>query len=140
MIRILFLDDMEARHAAVSKVLPDNAHVSVDYVWTAEQAIEALSKTDYTTVFLDHDLSEDDILMLPGGKSKVPTGMDVVHHILTMKVPPHNVVIHSMNGPAAEAMYWKLQGHPIRLNEPSLLGRSMTVTRVPFPSLIARLR
>lgn len=65
-----------------------------------------------------------------GGKTKVPTGMDVVDHILKMERPPPEVVVHSCNGPAREEMVARLLTHPAKIK----------VTGIPFPSLILALK
>lgn len=124
--RILFLDDMNERHEAFQKTVG----VPVDHVFTAAWAIKMLKEEKYDQVFLDHDLSIDDILVAPGEPTKEPTGMDVVDHILTMEEPPAEVVVHSANPAAADRMGQKLREHPAGIR----------VLVQAFPTLIASLR
>lgn len=128
--RVLFLDDMEWRHSEFRRISENLGNVRVEHAYTASQAMELLSSGKFDQVFLDHDLSEEDVMVAPGGATIAPTGMDVVEHILRMEVPPTHVVVHSCNGPAAAAMHVRLETHP-------LIQR---VTRVPFPSLVRLVR
>lgn len=84
---ILFLDDMENRHREFERFARGrNGHVIIQ-VHTAEEAIKLLQTMKFDQVFLDHDLSHEDIMVKVGEPSKVPTGMTVVDHILTMEEP-----------------------------------------------------
>ncbi len=112
MINALFLDDMDYRHSEFSRIVDHMPNVYVTKVYTASAAIDALSGEHFDQVFLDHDLCSRDIMMVPGADSVAATGMDVVDHILTMPKPPPQVVIHSMNLPAATRMAQKLESHP----------------------------
>lgn len=94
------------------------------HVWTAAKAIEALESQAYDQVFLDHDLSESDIMVEVGGPSSVPTGMEVVDHIAKSGLKIPQVVIHSCNGPAALEM------------ERRLLESGLNVQRCAFPILM----
>jgi len=123
--RILFLDDMEQRHTEFIKATLGRGHVVVQ-VWTASDAIRQLNTGKFDQVFLDHDLSEDDIMIKVGAKSKVRTGMDVVDHILEMDPPPPEVIVHSCNGPAALQMAYRLAEHPAKI----------AVKRLAFPELL----
>jgi len=129
-IKILFLDDMEERHKSFEETIElydDSPRYEIDHVYTAYDAVEKIRATRYDQVFLDHDLSEDDIMIEPNAVSKEPTGMDVVDHIMTMEHPPSWIVIHSCNEPAAQLMQRKLNEHPAGIR----------VTRQAFPWLIA---
>src|SRR5690606_2973804 len=108
---VLFLDDMEERHKAFMNKHGMQDDVRIWQARSAFEAIEILKKIrdhgrQFTQVFLDHDLSLDDIMCLPGGPSKVPTGMDVVDFICGMKFGerPLAAIVHSMNEPAARVM------------------------------------
>lgn len=130
---LLFLDDDHSRHAQFRERADElgyGAKYKMIYVHTAAEAIEALQahEGELIQAFLDHDLSEDDIMVAVGGSSKVPTGMAVVDHILTMKRPPVSVTVHSYNGPAAVEMCARL----------SELG-TIDVRRVPFASLLLKM-
>lgn len=128
--RVLFLDDMEWRHAEFLRVLGTREDVEVHRAWTAEQAISLLRERRFDRVFLDHDLSDSDIMCGVGEQTHAPTGMDVVDHILSMEDPPRSAVVHSCNAPAAAVMHVRLEGHPAGIR----------VTRCPFPFLLQALR
>lgn len=129
--RILFLDDMEHRHKEflrLSNMIPPHDHEIVQ-VWSAKQAIDKLKSETFDQVFLDHDLSEDDIMVKVGEKTKVQTGMDVVDFILKMEKPPMDVIVHSCNGPAAWQMSLRLSEHPAKIR----------VRKLAFPELLRAL-
>ena len=131
MASILFLDDMEDRHREFMRAVRGThayAHAVVR-VYTARDAIKALESQRFDQVFLDHDLSLDDIMIKVGADSKVPTGMQVVDHILKMEHPPGHVVVHSCNGPAAREMEDRLRESTVA-----------KVDRIPFPDLLSRIR
>jgi CheY-like chemotaxis protein len=130
---VLFLDDDHERHWQFRtriEALGYRKHHRMLYVFSAAEAIEALDAHagDIVQAFLDHDLSEDDILIEVGAPSKVPTGMTVVDHILTMPRPPAAVVVHSYNHTAAVVMC-------ARLGERGTID----VKRIPFSQLLAQL-
>ena len=113
---VLFLDDMEERHKAFVNRFGMNDKLRIWQVRTAGEAIHLLNRFNkhgwvFTQVFLDHDLSLEDIMCPPGGPSKVPTGMDVVDRIceLPLKSQPPAAFVHSMNEPAAAEMVRRLQ-------------------------------
>ena len=98
-MRILFLDDDGLRHDRFrSMVAPSH---SVRYVWTAEEAIEALLTDSFDIACLDHDL---------GGKQFVPsegaeaTGYTVAKAIAEMDRKPAQVIVHSFNAVGAQNM------------------------------------
>lgn len=127
---VLFLDDMAWRHSEFKRVTENLNGAMVTHAHTAAEAIERLSLVAFDQVFLDHDLSEEDVMVPVGEASRVPTGMSVVDHILTMDSPPQDVVIHSCNEPAARAMQQRLLLHHTGIKR---------VLRVPFPELLRRL-
>lgn len=117
---VLFLDDMEVRHQSFMKKF-GMQDVRIWQARSATEAIEILKRARdqgqyFAQVFLDHDLSLDDIMCPPGGPSKVPTGMDVVDFICGMKFgeQPRIAIVHSMNEPAARIMVSKLNGAVVR--------------------------
>ncbi|HET9627749.1 MAG TPA: cyclic-phosphate processing receiver domain-containing protein [Kofleriaceae bacterium] len=130
---VLFLDDDHSRHALFrerAEELGYGSRYKMLYVYSAAQAIEALQahEGELIRAFLDHDLSEADIMVAVGAPSQVPTGMTVVEHILTMKQPPVAVTVHSYNEAAAVEMCARL----------SELG-TIDVRRVPFAVLLHKL-
>lgn len=142
--KILFLDDMPERFAALADVTSHRDDLQITWAISAAEAIECLSCIEYDQVFLDHDLSLDDIMCAPGDpNAKVPTGMAVVDHILTMERPPPHVIVHTHNTPASMEMARRLDDHPINAHlsaHPTMLGPWMQVTRLPFAELIRQLR
>ncbi len=126
MAKILFLDDMGWRHSEFTRRTDRDPGMKVWQAHTAKGAIELLKSEKFDQVFLDHDLSEDDIMIKVGEQGKAPTGMDVVDFILTMEDPPPDVIVHSCNGPAAWEMVIRLERHPTKIK----------VRKIPFPQLI----
>lgn len=130
---VLFLDDDHNRHrhfrARVAELGWGERH-RILYVFSAAEAIQALRdhEGDIAQAFLDHDLSEADILVAPGAPTKVPTGMAVVDHILTMQRPPVAVTVHSLNFDAATEMCARLAKLP-----------TVAVRRVPFVQMLAQI-
>lgn len=122
---IVFLDDMHARHETFMTHAP-TSQFRIWHVYSASAAIREIERRKPTQVFLDHDLTEQDIMSEVGQETAAPTGMAVVEHILRMESPPMDVVIHSCNGPAAEEMERRLLSHPAGIK----------VRRIPFPYLI----
>lgn len=129
MVNVLFLDDMEWRHLEFAKVVDHMSDVWLSKAYTAGAAIELLGLSHFDQVFLDHDLSEEDVMIAVDAPSAVPTGMTVVDHILTMSRPPTQVVVHSCNTPAACKMVSRLEGHPA----------GIWVRRLAFPEMLNRM-
>jgi len=129
-MRILFLDDMQTRHNTFRDLVEDQRDLDLLIAYNASQAISYLGTDgcDIDQAFLDHDLSEEDIMCEVGGASRVPTGMTVVDHIVTMKAPPRQVIVHTCNGPAGDEMERRLKDAGIQ------------VIRLPFPHLVHALR
>jgi predicted O-methyltransferase YrrM len=130
---VLFLDDDHDRHDRFRQrieALGYLARYRMIYVHSAADAIAALRahEGEITQAFLDHDLSVEDQLVLPGQPTLAPTGMIVVDHIVTMRRPPEAVVVHSLNYTAAVEMCARLTTH----------GK-IAVTRVPFSQLLMHL-
>lgn len=130
---LLFLDDDLDRHWRFRTRVYELGYVEryrMIYVFTADEAIQALREHEgeIALAFLDHDLSEDDICVAPGAPTKVPTGMAVVDHIVTMQRPPASVTVHSLNHDAAIEMCARLE-----------TLRTIAVKRVPFSLLLSQL-
>jgi CheY-like chemotaxis protein len=120
-MRVLFLDDMQARHDAAARWLEGQELVAVI---TASAAIEALIKGPrFDVVMLDHDLAEEHYLTLsegisesrqPGQEAYTPgTGMDVVDFLVQQKranAPnlPNQIIVHSWNPVRAPEMQRRL--------------------------------
>lgn len=130
MTHVLFLDDMGWRHSEFTRITDRIDGVQVWQAQTANGAITFLGANEFDQVFLDHDLSEEDIMIKVGEDGRVPTGMTVVDYILTMENPPPHIIVHSCNGPARDEMVKRLQSHP----------KAGRVEGVPFPELMSRLR
>lgn len=128
---VLFLDDMQWRHREFRRLVERRGDdVRVWHVHTANEAIELLGRVSFAQVFLDHDLSEEDVMVQVDAESIVPTGMVVVDHIVDMDKPPPDVIVHSLNGPAREEMVRRLQSCP----------GVERVRGVPFTDLVVRLQ
>lgn len=128
-IEVLFLDDDHQRHREFDRWVmkdPTRAFWSVAHVYTADEAIHAVERQVYDGVFLDHDLCTQDVMIKVGEKGKEPTGMDVVDRIVGLPKEKHplGVVVHSLNGPAADEMLKRL------------LDVGVRASRVPFTFLI----
>jgi CheY-like chemotaxis protein len=133
MASVLFLDDDHERHDRFRQRVQALGYLEryrMIYVHSATEAIAALRahEGEIAQAFLDHDLSEEDMMVLVGEPTKVPTGMTVVDHIVTMQRPPAAVVVHSLNYTAAIEMCARLSAHG-----------SIAVTRVPFSLLLSQL-
>ena len=99
-MRILILDDDECRHDVFRRVLADAERV---HVYTAKQAIEALSSERFDLVCLDHDLDllSESLLEPPGDGLEV--ARFIADHMPVDKVP-RQVLVHSWNPCGARAM------------------------------------
>lgn len=86
--KILILDDEEGRHSLFRKKY--NIH-ELTHAYTADEAIDYLSKHKYDIVFLDHDL---------GTRA---TGIKVAKWMHSNKIDAQ-VIIHSLNPVGAENM------------------------------------
>lgn len=124
---VLFLDDMQSRHDEFSKAVLQRGW-RVVHAHCASTAIKYLREHpgEVAIAFLDHDLSEQDIMIIPGQPSHVPTGMTVVDAIVGMPKDdrPGSVVVHSCNEPAAVSMQVRLEDADVR------------VRRLAFPQLV----
>lgn len=131
-IDVLFLDDMAWRHVEFARFCDRHGveNVRIWRAWSAKEAIEMLDARPFDQVFLDHDLSDEDIMIPVGHEGTVPTGMIVVEHILQMPSPPQDVVVHSCNDPARDEMVKRLTDS----------GKVARVTNLAFTSLIRRAR
>jgi len=98
-MNVLFLDDEISRRKAFRARCPSAILVS-----KAAEAIVSLSPTKWDLVCLDHDL--DDYFDTAEHSN---TGMTVVEYICEKKPKISQIVVHSINVPAAEEMVRKLQ-------------------------------
>lgn len=104
--KILILDDMETRH----RVFRRNyiGHI-LTHVYTADDAIKALTEEKFDVVFLDRDLDEHAMMGLTPLEK---TGEDVVQFIVEKMDRdkwPSTFVVHSWNPDAADRMVDKLK-------------------------------
>jgi hypothetical protein len=130
---VLFLDDDHDRHQRFHACIEARGYLDrfrMIYVFTAADAIQALRdhEGEIVQAYLDHDLSEDDLCVALGAPTRVPTGMAVVDHIVTMHKPPSSVVVHSLNHDAALEMCARLAALP-----------EVDVRRVPFSQLLVQI-
>lgn len=120
-MNLIFLDDDENRCNLVRKKLPG----MVKYAHTAQDCIKRIQEMEEISIlFLDHDL---------GGEVYVDTdredcGMEVVRWIENNNPLIRNIVVHSMNKPAADEMVQRLQ------------DASYNASYVPFTVLIERIK
>jgi ActR/RegA family two-component response regulator len=133
MTYVLFLDDDHNRHAHFRACVQARGYRSdhgMLHVFSAAEAIAALRRHEgeITEAFLDHDLCEDDHCIAPGAPSKVPTGMAVVDHIITMQRPPAVIIVHSFNYDAAAVMCARLAA-----------CKTIAVKQIPFTRLLDQL-
>jgi hypothetical protein len=132
MDRVLFFDDDHERNTNFRRRIaalgyPDKYEII--QVFSAEEAIDELGKGNVISAFLDHDLSDDDVLVEVGRPTKKLTGMAVVDFITAMEKPPSTVVVHSMNYDAAVEMTNRLAAL-----------RTIVVHRIPFSMLLTQLQ
>ncbi len=105
--RILFLDDMETRHAGFRQMTIGD---DVDHVYTARAAIEALEKNPaYDYVYLDHDLDEQATAGLPPTTETGQVVADYIAEKLAHDKRPARVIVHSFNREGARRMGLKLK-------------------------------
>lgn len=105
-MRILFLDDMEARHAAFGAYAQRYGFL-VDHAYTAEQAIIMLETGfPYVAASLDHDLADEHYRMPYSSPSMGGTAHSgrAVARWIAEHGRPRFVMIHSFNPDGAEAM------------------------------------
>jgi DNA-binding NtrC family response regulator len=97
-MRALFLDDNDERWAAMQVKRPEG--VDIVRVSTAAQAIAVLKYDTFDIVCLDHDLAPEQIMTRDFRQDG--TGMEVVRHILAMRLKIPLIIVHTWN-PAAGA-------------------------------------
>jgi Response regulator receiver domain. len=89
-MRILVLDDSKERLQAFQRKLIGHNVVTI---MTASEAIQELENSFFDYVFLDHDLSDQQ--MVPSGPG---TGYEVAQWLAEhVEKQPLNIVIHSFN-------------------------------------------
>lgn len=93
-MRVLFLDDNRDRHSTFRQ---NAIGCSVDQVYTAQEAIDALSNEDvqYDAIFLDHDLNWETENQL---NDEEEDGRTVARHLATIeRYTNTTVIVHSLN-------------------------------------------
>ena len=96
-LSVLFLDD-SAKRIAFAKTLFNSYDLTV--CTTANGTIKALKKKLYDVVCLDHDLGGE----VFADSNRADTGAEVVRWIVRNKPPISQVIVHSLNFPAAIKM------------------------------------
>jgi hypothetical protein len=99
-IKILVLDDSQARLDIFQRNIKKGLDAATIYVKTARDAIGVLEvNKNFDYIFLDRDLGEG-----------VPTGEDVVDFLIENSYPIEKVgiIIHSWNIPAGKRMHERL--------------------------------
>jgi CheY-like chemotaxis protein len=109
---VLVLDDMLERHDgfiyAFRRINEAAGYerYRLSHARTAAHANEKLAQRRFDLVFLDHDLSLEDIMVEPGVPSVEETGMVTATYIATLpaELRPHVVLAHSCNPHGAYRM------------------------------------
>jgi CheY-like chemotaxis protein len=101
MMKVLFLDDDPVRQKTMKAMLP-----CIKQVYTADEAIEALSVGDYSEIFLDHDLGGEVYV----DSEEYNTGMTVAKWLAKNKRDA-TIVIHSHNPAGARNMAVELRDY-----------------------------
>lgn len=121
-MRVLILDDNPSRHRAYARRYIGHTviHTYSFLQFKAELlSPPKVSQDDvlplWDIVHLDHDLGEfekPDSYRNGWGKEQQYTGMHAVDHILSLNEHnrPLKVIVHSVNGPAAQMMFKQLRG------------------------------
>jgi hypothetical protein len=118
---ILFLDDDKLRHTAFRDNYPRREGDVIHHVFTYREAVEHLHAFDYDVMFLDHDLSLEDVMCNPDGPTNAKTGYDFVKYFglseqVYQKILARDtfVVVHSYNPVGAKRMVDQLNDYGIR--------------------------
>lgn len=100
-MKILFLDDNENRHKSFGT---KNIGRLINHVYSAAEAIKALSEESFDIVSLDHDLAYEANMTMPDRGDG--SGYDVAMFISEMDPDkrPATVIIHSWNPPGCRRM------------------------------------
>ena len=114
-IRLLFLDDSRARHAALK-----NWITIFDAAFSCDEAISMISAKKYDVLSLDHDLSDEDQMTKPGNPTKERTGSDFAAFVAANKIFCDVIILHSYNDAGANNMANILK------------GSARQIMRVPF--------
>jgi len=100
-MNILFLDDLNRTKTFLSR------HPDATVVETAAECIFQLAGGEWDLVMLDHDLGGEQYV-----NSDLPnTGMEVARWIAANKPEIGEIIVHSLNRPAATRMLQELAGY-----------------------------
>ena len=95
MFSVLILDDCPERGRAFLARFPH-----ARWVETASEAIASLQSLAWDLVCLDHDLGGEHFV----DSRQANTGAEVVRFIVRDRPPISQIIVHSLNGPAAARM------------------------------------
>lgn len=127
-MKILVVEDMEVRNTWFRQHF---IGTNIDFAYTVDQAKVFLDETEYDTIFLDHDLSDDHYAMIGrfDNTELVGTGADAAKYIVKKKSSPKaQIIVHSLN-PSGSANIFAI-----------LNNAGYNVERIPFLDLQRRLR
>lgn len=103
---ILFVDDMQTRYDAFVARYADYV---IEFAQDITTAREMLLANNYDQVFLDHDMTEEDLANLQGFGCGQQLAVWMVANKELLNDPL--IVIHSHNPDGAKAMYYILKEH-----------------------------
>ena len=109
-MKILFLDDMKARHDAFDDYAKGH---DVSHAWTAEDAIRMLASESFDAASLDHDLADEHYsapYASPAMGGTAHSGRAVAREIARAGAPMR-VMVHSFNPDGSREMCQILKGH-----------------------------
>ena len=104
-MRVLFLDDMEARHQ-LARDIAATCDIVLDHAYTAEDAISRLGSSSFDAASLDHDLADDHYsgpYVSPAMGGTAHSGRAVARWI-AKHGGPKKVLVHSFNPDGALSM------------------------------------
>ena len=95
--------------------------------YSVEEAKNLMSKYKFSYLFLDHDLSEEDIMCIPGQKTLCPTGMDFVDWLIKNYNPCDfmHIKCHSWNSSARLRMFQALQAKGFSVSQKPFSATSL---------------
>jgi len=122
-MKILFVDDMDARRESFDKQLDLltrwDIPYEVWYAWNGEDAQKLISEKTLDVMFLDHDLSDDQYVEHSDGilrESKNISGTELARQVVALPVErqPKLVIVHSWNKYGAERMMKDLRDSAVK--------------------------